>query len=259
MDKDTKETQYSLARILAIWALAALPGGILFWAGLPILEKYTAVYVGYLVLIVLVIPYIWQIILALLVIKNDEGNLHWNTIKNRLWLKTTTDPRTGKENNVLWFWLIPFITLYALTQVLPMFQSINNWWTEILPIKEPVKYSFEILFENPDTLVGNWGFALVVLLVSILTMSEEIVFRGILLPKMKGVFGRADWIANGVLFALYHLDRPWAWPSFIIYSTVTIALPARLFKSTWFSIAVHFSQAFYFMFLILGLVLGLAK
>lgn len=42
-----------------------------------------------------------------------------------------------------------------------------------------------------------------------LTMSEEIIFRVILLPKMKGAFGRADWMVNGVLFALYHFDKPW--------------------------------------------------
>jgi membrane protease YdiL (CAAX protease family) len=89
-------------------------------------------------------------------------------------------------------------------------------------------------------------------------MSEEIIFRGILLPKMNGVFGRADWIANGLLFAFYHLEQPWNWPSKILYSTLTLALPARLFRSTWFSTAVHLSQALFFLFLILGLVLGLA-
>ena len=89
-------------------------------------------------------------------------------------------------------------------------------------------------------------------------MSEEIIFRGILLPKMNGVFGRADWIANGTLFALYHLEKPWVWPSFILFESLTLAVPARLFRSTWFSMIVHFSQAFYFLFLTLGLVLGLA-
>ena len=128
----------------------------------------------------------------------------------------------------------------------------------ILPISEPAQYGMDGLFENRDALVGNWGFVLAFLLVSILTMSEEIIFRGILLPKMRGVFGQADWVANGVLFALYHLDKPWLMLSHALYATLTLALPARLFRSTWFSMAVYFSQSFYFLFLIVGLVLGLA-
>lgn len=250
--------QYSLARILGIWALASLPGGLLFWLGLPILDQMTEISVGYLVLIVTVIPYFWHFLLAFLILKREGGDLHWNTIKDRLWLRTTTDPRTGKRNNALWLWVIPAIAAFGLTAASPIFLSINDGWARILPIHEPAQYSFDVLFENPGALVGDWGFFLAILLVSILTMSEEIIFRGILLPKMKGVFGRADWIANGFLFALYHLEQPWTWPSKIVYSTLTLALPARLFRSTWFSMAVHFSQAFYFLFLVLGLVLGLA-
>ena len=253
-----KEEQYSLTKILGIWALASLPGGLLFWLGLPFLDKHTEISTGYLVLIVLVIPYFWHFTLTFLILKNEGSDMRWNSIKNRLWLKTTTDPRTGKKNNALWLWLVPVITVFALTNVFPMFQSVTDWWMRILPIREPAQYSTDILSEHPETLVGNWGFFLAFLLVSILTMSEEIVFRGVLLPKMKGVFGRADWVGNGVLFALYHLDKPWLMLSHTLYSTLTLALPARLFRSTWFSMAVHFSQAFYFLFLILGLVLGLA-
>ena len=250
--------QYSLAKTLGIWALASVPGGLLFWLGLPLLDKYTEISVGNLMLIVLVVPYFWHFILIFLILKNEGNAMRWSSIKDRLWLRTTTDPRTGKKNNALWFWLIPVITIYALTNILPIFQSVTEWWMRILPIREPAQYSIDILFEHPESLIGNWGFALAFLLVSILTMSEEVVFRGILLPKMNGVFGQADWVANGILFALYHLDRPWLMLSHALYSTLTLALPARLFRSTWFSMAVHFSQAFYFLFLILGLVLGLA-
>ena len=41
-------------------------------------------------------------------------------------------------------------------------------------------------------------------------LSEEFLFHGVLLPKMKGsIFGRSrDWVANGIVFGLYHL-RPY--------------------------------------------------
>jgi uncharacterized protein len=252
------EKQYSLLKILWIWALASIPGALLFWLGLPFLDKNTEISVGYLVMLVLVIPYLWHFLLAFLILKQEGSDLNWNTIKDRLWLRTTIDPRTGRRNNALWLWVIPAIAAYGLTNASPIFLSVNNGWARILPIREATQYSFDVLFEHPGALLGDWGFFLAVLVVSILTFSEEIIFRGILLPKMKGVFGRADWLANGTLFALYHLEKPWIWPGFILFDTLTLALPARLFRSTWFSTAVHLSQTFYFLFLTLGLVLGLA-
>jgi membrane protease YdiL (CAAX protease family) len=38
-------------------------------------------------------------------------------------------------------------------------------------------------------------------------LGEVLLFRGLLLPRM-GAFGRADWVANGLLFACYHLHEP---------------------------------------------------
>ena len=34
------------------------------------------------------------------------------------------------------------------------------------------------------------------------------LFRGVLLPKMRGVFGKWDWVANSVLFGPYHMHVP---------------------------------------------------
>src|SRR2546430_783839 len=51
-------------------------------------------------------------------------------------------------------------------------------------------------------LAGAWGwFAILVALAVFNTaLGEELLFRGFLLPRMSGVFGRRDWVANGVLF-----------------------------------------------------------
>jgi membrane protease YdiL (CAAX protease family) len=44
-------------------------------------------------------------------------------------------------------------------------------------------------------------------------LGEELLFRGLLLPRMNGAFRRRDWLANGVLFAAYHLHMPWVMPA----------------------------------------------
>ena len=58
---------------------------------------------------------------------------------------------------------------------------------------------------------GAWGWFGLILVEMIFNtvLGEELLFRGFLLPRMNGAFGDRDWIANGVLFAGYHLHEPW--------------------------------------------------
>jgi membrane protease YdiL (CAAX protease family) len=108
--------------------------------------------------------------------------------------------------------------------------------------------------------IGAWDFFFLFVLVSVFNnfLSEEFLFRGVLLPKMKGVFGKWDWVANGAIFGLYHLHMPWTIPGNILFGWL-MAFVARRYRSNWFPIILHSGQAFYFGFLILGLVLGLAS
>jgi membrane protease YdiL (CAAX protease family) len=57
----------------------------------------------------------------------------------------------------------------------------------------------------PDiTLNGNFLFILLYFVIGLVfnIFGEEIYYRGFLHPRMRGVFGKYDWIANGVLFTL---------------------------------------------------------
>lgn len=72
---------------------------------------------------------------------------------------------------------------------------------------------------------------------------------------MRGVFGRRDWVANGALFALYHLHQPWSIPSTLVDGIFLIAYPSRRFESTWMGIIVHSSQQVFGIIFVLTLVL----
>lgn len=102
---------------------------------------------------------------------------------------------------------------------------------------------------------GSWGWFAVVMtmLVFNTVLGEELLFRGVLLPRMHGAFGDRDWIANGVLFATYHLHMPWVIPASLI-GTVTIAYPAKRYQSAWIGIAVHSVQSIVIAALVLTLV-----
>ena len=85
-------------------------------------------------------------------------------------------------------------------------------------------------------------------------LGEELLFRGFLLPRMNGTFGRSDWIANGLLFTAYHLHVPWAMPT-IVLDTFTIVYPSKRYRSAWIGIVVHSAQSLVVGLLVLALVI----
>jgi membrane protease YdiL (CAAX protease family) len=71
----------------------------------------------------------------------------------------------------------------------------------------------------PDiNLVGNYAFIFLYFLIGLIfnIFGEEIYYRGYLLPRMRGAFGRWDWVANGVLFTLKHVYQRWLYPGILV-------------------------------------------
>src|SRR5678816_1078453 len=93
-------------------------------------------------------------------------------------------------------------------------------------------------------LSGNWGLYALLLLMMVFNtvLGEELLFRGLLLPRMRAAFGRGDWVANAVLFGAYHLHQPWHIPNSIA-SGLMMAYPTRKWRSAWLGIIIHSSQS----------------
>jgi uncharacterized protein len=261
-----KVNQYSLLQVLAIWAAAALPMGILGWIVAPALapdirtNPIGAVLIRYGVL---TLGLMWMFVLSLILVYREEGNVRWATLRLRLRLNTPRDPGSGEPRRRLWLWAIPLLILVALWGIL-VGPRLAQLWASLFPaLAEPAGFSLGSVLATPagrELFVGAWAvlalFALNALFNSVL--GEELLFRGVLLPRMNAVFGRWDWLANGVLFGLYHLHQPWSMLGSIGSGALLYALPAKRFRSTWMSIIVHSGQTLYFLVVILGLVLGLA-
>lgn len=253
--------QYSLKEILIIWFWASVPGGVLFWTGLPLLEKYIPIPPGFLVMMVMSLSLTWMFIYSLILVKKEEGNLKWDSIRSRLRLNGPIDPKTDLANRKLWFWVIPLIAAFALVSITSPLEFLDRLWADLLPIKEISRYSSDQFLASAKirtSLIGAWWFPVFWLYLGIVNMAEELIFRGILLPKMEKCFGKFDWVVNGALFAFYHLEKPWVFPGFLLFDTLLFAYPAKRLRSTWVPIVVHFSQTIYFMFLVFGIVLGLS-
>lgn len=247
VDRYQAVRQYSLAEILVVWAAAALPMGALAWIGAPLLKDQLGGRepLGEALLILLTLGLIWQFVLVMILARRELGTLQWSRLRDALWLRSPRDPKTGRVGGRVWWWLIPFILIFGIEQLLPAIPgpSVRDFGDFIGSDR------------GEDFFHGAWGWfaVLVVLVVFNTVLGEELLFRGLLLPRMKGAFGKWDWVANGVLFATYHLHQPWDIPTSLV-DIFALSYPSRRFQSAWMGIIVHSVQSVFVIVIVLTLV-----
>lgn len=247
-DRYAAVRQYSPAQILGVWAAAAVPMGLLAWVGAPLLRDHLGgdERLTQALLILLTAGLIWQFVLVLILLRHELGSLQWPRVRDALWLRAPRDPKSRRVGGRVWWWLLPFMVLFALEQALP-------------GISGPTSRDFTEFLDSSggkEFFHGAWGWYGVVVLLTVFNtvLGEELLFRGILLPRMRGVFGRGDWIANGVLFAAYHLHVPWVIPTGL-WDTIALSYPSRRFQSAWMGIILHSAQSVFILIVVLGVVL----
>ena len=257
------KSQYSLLKILGIWIAAVLPIGILNYIVKPMVSPNfdldpigaAKVKVG-----LILVGLIWLFVFSLIIVYREEGNLNWTSIRRRLWLNTPLNPKSGEPSRKLWWWLIPYILLLFLSfSIAPI--TVDKWWVTLFPFfaAPPDGNLGEVLQQTgiAAKLAGDWGFVGLYLLLAIFNiLGEEFLFRGILLPKANGVFGKWDWVAISVLFGFYHVHQPWMMPGAILFASVALAFPAKRYRSTWMPIIIHSMQFLPAFPMIIGPVLG---
>ena len=239
--------QYSLAQILGVWAAAAVPMALLAWVVAPWLSDQLGGKepLAQALLILLTVGLVWQFALVVILTRLELGTLRWPRVRNALWLRAPRDPRTGRVGGKVWLWVLPFVLVFALEQALP-------------GIAGPLQRDFG-RFVGDDRgkafFQGAWGWFAVVVVLSVFNtvLGEELLFRGLLLPRMKAVFGKYDWVANGLLFSLYHVHVPWVIPSSLV-DMIALAYPSRRFQSAWMGIIVHSTQSVFILILLFTLV-----
>ena len=237
---DVDIPQYSAAKVFGIWAAAALPMAALAWIVAPAIAGPDRALAPVLVAC-LTAGLAWQFLLVLIL----------NRFSLRgLWLRrpSTPDGQSGvRRGGRLWLWAVPFTVGFAALQLVPFH------------LPSVASHDFGTLLDSADgrsSLSGNWGLyaLLLVMMVFNTVLGEELLFRGLLLPRMRATFGRGDWVANAVLFGAYHLHQPWHIPNSIA-SGLFMAYPTRRWRSAWLGIIIHSSQSVVLAALTLVLIL----
>ena len=184
-------------------------------------------------LICLTAGLIWQFVLVLIMLRRELGTLEWPRVRDALWLRAPRDPKTGHVGGRVWWWALLFVVLLAI-------------WTLVPTIRDPAPGLRRLLGLGPRR---GFLFRRVGLVrggrraCHPQPRGEELLFRGLLLPRMRDVFGRGDWVANGVLFAIYHLHVPWVILNTFVEGIFLEAYPSRRFQSAWMGIIVHSIQS----------------
>lgn len=240
--------QYRPRTILAVWAAAALPMAALAWIVAPLLARAFDGPSAWprAILLSLTVGMVWQSVFVAVVLRREQGTLRWTVVRDALWLRSPQSPRSGRRGGRLWWLLIPLVLAVAAKEELPKIPAPVNRDQALFLQSEAGKEFF----------AGNWPwFALIVTMMVFNTvLGEELLFRGLLLPRMRRAFGRWDWLANGVLFGLYHLHLPWSIPANTL-DTFFISYPASRYRSALIGIFVHSVQTVVFTALLLALVL----
>jgi membrane protease YdiL (CAAX protease family) len=241
--------QYSLGRILGVWAAAALPMAALAWVVAPLVAGRLdgPVPIARALLALLTVGLIWQFVLVMLLVHRERGSLRWPVLKDALWLQAPRSPRTGRVGGRLWLVIIPCVLIFWAEEFIPSFPPVasHDFGTFV---QSEVGQAF---------MSGNWVWyaVQVVLVVFNTVLGEELLFRGLLLPRMRGAFGRWDWVANGFLFAFYHLHLPWVIVPTLIGDTFALSYPSRRYRSAFIGIIVHSTQSVFILSAVLILVL----
>ena len=241
--------QFSVRKILAVWAAATLPMGAAAWIAAPLIAGTTgaADALPKALLVTLSLGLVWQFVLVVFLVYREQATLRWSTVSQVLWLSAPRSPRTGRRGGRLWVVVVLMIVGLALVEAVPAIPHPIN--RDLGPfLGTPAGHAF---------LHGAWGWLAVigVLLVFNTVLGEELLFRGLLLPRMNRVFGRFDWLANGVLFALYHVHVPWTIPV-VLFDSIFLAYPAKRYGSASISILAHSAQSVVILGLATALVLS---
>jgi len=138
----TKE-QYSLAKILGIWAAATAPMSVLSWVVYPRVApdlESDPLGAGVTRVILLALGLVWLSVLSLIVVRREEGALSWAAIKRRLRLNAPQAPKTGERRHLLWLWVVPALVGIALVDIV-LAPTLNGLWVSVFPFfAEPPGY-----------------------------------------------------------------------------------------------------------------------
>ena len=183
----------------------------------------------------LTVGLIWQFVLVVGLVGYEQRSLRWSRVREALWLRSAAEPedRPGRRPDLVRRRSRCILGIARIEEMLVIPAPAQP-----RPRRVPVVRRRR---GHVPTARGACSPSSSPCCVFNTVLGEELLFRGVLLPRMHGAFGDRDWVANGVLFAAYHLHKPWVIPATLL-DMFLIAYPAKRYRSAWIGIVVHSAQ-----------------
>ena len=157
------------------------------------------------------------IIATFIALRVEGWSLSWATIRDRLRLQRMT--------STAWKWTLSFLVLYLLLGL------VLNMLAQF------VYEQFGFWPPDADIALTNIPYLLIVLVANIL--SEELWWRGYVLPRQEMEHGKSAWIVNGVLWSFFHIFKWWAVP-FMLLKNWMLPFIVQRTKNTTPAVVIHF-------------------
>ncbi|MBN1537719.1 MAG: CPBP family intramembrane metalloprotease [Anaerolineales bacterium] len=211
--------QYGIGKILWMFAWPAAWFTVLIYGFGRLFIPEGSTTPTWLLLLMIVLGNVAELAAALILLRREGYSLSSDELRQRIRLRW---PKGFKAWGVAVIVLILGMSLsMVMGAVNRMMASVPGfvppqWWHVASNPTVPVNSAWDAF---PDIhLPGNILFVMLYFTVTLVfnIFGEEIYYRGYMLPRMRGVFGRWDWVANGVLFTLKHVYQRWMYPGILV-------------------------------------------
>jgi membrane protease YdiL (CAAX protease family) len=157
--------------------------------------------------------------LTIIALRVEGWPLSCATLRERL--------RFKRMDATAWKWTLSLLVLYLLLGFL--LNMLAQFVYDSLSFWPP----------DADIPLTNIPFLLVVFAINIL--SEELWWRGYILPRQELEHGRLAWIVNGILWSLFHVFKWWAVP-FLLLKQWMLPFVAQRTKNTSPAFLIHLTS-----------------
>ena len=138
--------------------------------------------------------FILLFLLIIIALRVEGWPLSWETLRERL--------RFKRMDSTAWKWTISFLLLYLVLGL--VLNTLAQYVYKFLNFWPP----------DADIPLTNIPFLLIVFIANIL--SEELWWRGYILPRQELEHEKFAWIVNGILWSFFHIFKWWAVPFYLL-------------------------------------------
>lgn len=163
------------------------------------------------------------ILAGFLILKNEGVTDNRNRIFNRL--------RFRKPTRQDWLWIIGSLIIIGIFTAI--FQFVVELFYEEVSLQPPF-IAFETLDAGRYWIIAAW---IPFWILNI--MGEEILWRGVILPRQEISFGRQAWLINAMGWTLFHIA--FGWVMVVLFSPILFILPyvTQKAQNTWVAVIIH--------------------